>query len=791
VARAETRHRWKSLAALAVLTALVAAVVLATLAGLRRTDTAFARLRARTGYPDVAAQISPNVGASAVQRIERLPEVVASWPTYVAIGQVPGPAVTFFGVRSGPRPPEGRFRPIVTAGRMYHRGAVGEIVVLENLAHALGIKVGDQLEWHGLSTAQFTGWGDTAFGAPGTAGPAGPLVHLTVVGVAREPDSLDVQGIAILGSPAFYRAYAGRVGGGTQLYSWLRPGARARSDFLREEQRLALDAAPTGGRLAPVQAVTTASLGTQVDNAVGVLTTGLAVFAAVAGVVGLVALAQSWVRHSARSSLDQRILATLGMTRAQRVISLGIPIAIVSGAGALLGAVGAVALSGLFPMGVAAKVEPRPGLNANIGLLVLGALGFAVIATIVAVTASARATRAVERTPGVPLHPSRVATAIATTGAPAPVVVGTRMALEPGRGRSALPVRSTFVAAIVAVTGIVAAFTFGASLDRLTNTPARYGWTANVAIETFDNTKDALIARAVANHEYRSVALLDTGQVRVGSASIDAYALDIRKGSMGFTMLQGRMPETSDEVAIGPTLQAELATAVGDVITVTDAHRGAHPLRVVGIDLAPGNLGDSDYSSYSSSVVLTRQAFDLTASAGGQQAVLIGYAPNTNAAQLSDRLARTDEVVTPVEPARVSDLGQLGGLPDFLIAFLALLGAVALAHALIATTRRRRSEFAVLRTVGFRTRQLRASVMCTAFITVTVGLLVGIPVGLAIGNTVWRAVAYGVDVARDTAIPWSDIALFAIPALVAVVALSAITAHSIVRAVPAHDLRTE
>jgi hypothetical protein len=81
--------------------------------------------------------------------------------------------------------------------------------------------------------------------------------------------------------------------------------------------------------------------------------------------------------------------------------------------------------------------------------------------------------------------------------------------------------------------------------------------------------------------------------------------------------------------------------------------------------------------------------------------------------------------------------------------------------------------------------------MCTAFITVTIGLLVGIPVGLAIGNTVWRAVADGVDVARDTAIPWTDIALIAIPALVAVVALSTITARSLTRAVPAHDLRAE
>jgi ABC-type antimicrobial peptide transport system permease subunit len=347
------------------------------------------------------------------------------------------------------------------------------------------------------------------------------------------------------------------------------------------------------------------------------------------------------------------------------------------------------------------------------------------------------------------------------------------------------------VVAIVAVAGIVAAFTFGASLDRLTNTPARYGWTASVAVETFDNSKEALLTKTVANHEYRSVALLDSGQIRVGNVSTDGYALDVRKGALGFTMLAGRMPEAPDEVAIGPALQAELATTVGGAITVTAPHNVVHHMRVVGIDLAPESLGDSNYSSYSSSVVLTRQTFDLTATAAGQPAVLIRYATDADAARLSDVLARNNEVITPVEPAAVSNLGQLGRLPDFLIAFLALLGAIVLGHALVATTRRRRSEFAVLRTVGFRTRQLRASVVFTAVTGATIGLAVGIPIGLAVGNAVWRAVAHGVDVARDTAIPWTDLALLAVSALLLLVALAALTARTILQTAPARDLRAE
>ena len=50
---------------------------------------------------------------------------------------------------------------------------------------------------------------------------------------------------------------------------------------------------------------------------------------------------------------------------------------------------------------------------------------------------------------------------------------GVRMAIDPGPGRSAVPVRSVFFGAILGIVGVTAAVVFASSLDQLTATPVR------------------------------------------------------------------------------------------------------------------------------------------------------------------------------------------------------------------------------------------------------------------------------------------------------------------------------
>ena len=72
---------------------------------------------------------------------------------------------------------------------------------------------------------------------------------------------------------------------------------------------------------------------------------------------------------------------------------------------------------------------------------------------------------------------------LAGAGVPVTAATGARFALEPGRGRTAVPVRSALAGTALSVLTVVAAFTFGASLLHLVHTPRLYGQTWDVAVE--------------------------------------------------------------------------------------------------------------------------------------------------------------------------------------------------------------------------------------------------------------------------------------------------------------------
>ncbi len=94
-------------------------------------------------------------------------------------------------------------------------------------------------------------------------------------------------------------------------------------------------------------------------------------------------------------------------------------------------------------------------------------------------------------------RPSKIAEALQAVGArPAPVA-GVRAALA-GDGRGASAARTAGGVA-VAIVAIVTALTFQRGLGRLLDTPARYGWTWDVALERGDGeipveVQDALAA---------------------------------------------------------------------------------------------------------------------------------------------------------------------------------------------------------------------------------------------------------------------------------------------------------
>ena len=119
--------------------------------------------------------------------------------------------------------------------------------------------------------------------------------------------------------------------------------------------------------------------------------------------------------------------------------------------------------------------RPEPGFHLDLFVLVVGAVGVAALVVVLAAWPASRAAGTAVESEAVPDRLSFWGRADALAKAPLPVGVGVRMALEPGRGRSALAVRSSLAAVTLGVTTLVAAITFGAGLSHLLTTPALYG----------------------------------------------------------------------------------------------------------------------------------------------------------------------------------------------------------------------------------------------------------------------------------------------------------------------------
>jgi ABC-type antimicrobial peptide transport system permease subunit len=126
-----------------------------------------------------------------------------------------------------------------------------------------------------------------------------------------------------------------------------------------------------------------------------------------------------------------------------------------------------------------------------------------------------------------------------------------------------------------------------------------------------------------------------------------------------------------------------------------------------------------------------------------------------------------------------------------LAGLLALLATVAVGHAVVLAIRRRRRELAVLRTIGFTSGHVRASIAYQASILTALGLVVGIPLGIAAGRAVWRLVADGLGIAPAFAVPVLPLVAVAIAALLIANVIAALAANRAVHDRPAAVLSAE
>jgi hypothetical protein len=145
----------------------------------------------------------------------------------------------------------------------------------------------------------------------------------------------------------------------------------------------------------------------------------------------------------------------------------------------------------------------------------------------------------------------------------------------------------------------------------------------------------------------------------------------------------------------------------------------------------------------------------------------------------------------PFPPAEVANLTNIRLLPVWLAIFVVLLGIATLLHVLLVTVSRRRSELAVLRSLGLTPRQTTTCLIWQALTITGLGLIVGVPLGLVIGKAAWIAVADPIGVATDAAPPFATIGLASQVAVVITVLVAFGPGRSAARPRPARSLRVE
>ena len=347
-----------------------------------------------------------------------------------------------------------------------------------------------------------------------------------------------------------------------------------------------------------------------------------------------------------------------------------------------------------------------------------------------------------------------------------------RAASQPGVVRTAL------IAGSVGVAGVVGGASVVRALDDLQTTPARWGYTWTVTVDS-GNTAAADAAYFLASPSLAASvagwAISSDAPANVNGQNVRADALDVRAGSILPDIRRGRAPTLPSEVALNASLAADLHVSIGDSVTAK-TRTGSVALTVVGeATLYPVGAGLLRFPA----ILMTPDGQAQIALDNTSYRIALLAAPGVSADELYDRLAAVMGDDAPPRrdalagaPAEVRNAVQLRAVAVTLALFTGALGLALVTNAVFVTRRRRGRDLAVLRALGMTPAQtVRVFGAQTATISI-VSILIGLPVGIVAGRLTFARIIdhAGADVGPATA--WGVIAAV----VVAVVVLTPVIA---------------
>jgi hypothetical protein len=847
--RATFRHRWRAYVTLVVLIGFLGGLGLGGLAAARRTQSSFSSFLASTNPSNLDVTLygaqsgaggNPDYNPAVTSAIARLPGVTHVATGFVVVGapltpsgapriQVTSLAIPVASVNGLFYSQDG---VAVTQGRMASPNRPDEIMMAPSVAKLLGFHVGQTIPFGFYSNDQqsLPGFG-TAAVKPALR------INMRLVGLAVSnseivEDDVDTFPTFIPLTPAFARQVFAL--NPQQLSGALVFGIRTNrgTNLVPLVEREISKLIPPGDiytyhALAPVTA--------KADRSLRPISIALGVFGGVTLLAAILVAAQLVARRFRTEVVDREVLRALGANPADTVLDglIGVEAAILLGI--LLAAGIAIALSPVAPLGPVRSVYPFGGIAFDWTVLGCGTLILFVMLTAIAFAlAIASAPHRVALRPGLRSSSgARIVAFLARAGLPAPGVVGVRMALEPGEGRSAVPVRSALLGSILAVALVVTTVIFGSSLQTLVSSPALYGWNWSYILNPVGSGGGNVpqVALTMLRHDPYVAAYSGASY---NDVEIDGQAVPFLIENAGAPVappiLSGQSVTAAHQIVLGAATMAQLGRHLGDYVTVTYGTPADAPIyvpptrmRIVGTATFPA-IGFastvSDHTSMGTGVLLTNQDFPKTFAEAvqsgpvpaldGPNLALVRLKPDAppaaalaslrRIAQASDQAfanapggaAGNGIVVQGVQrPAEIVNYKTIGITPTLLVSGLALGAITALALTLLSSVRQRRRDLALLKTMGFVRRQLAAAVAWQATVAAVVGIVVGVPLGVIAGRWLWNLFAEQIYAVPYPTVPVLSLVLVGMGTLVLANVIAAFPARTAARTPTAFLLRSE
>jgi hypothetical protein len=837
--RSTLRRQLSGYLSIVLLVGLVGGLAMASLAGARRTQSSYPTFLASTNPSNLtvsAGSLNSDAadGSNAFTKqishlpgVKRVRDLIA--PTVIPLNKKGAARLQLANVLQTYGSLDGELRQqdrlTIIKGHLTNPDRADEVEMTANAAAVLHLRVGQKILLGAFTTEQagYSGFG-TAKVQPRLRFEA-TLTGIVVFNDQVVQDDVDRSIGFIVVTPALIREVAAISPTSTTPVLYNLQLDHGNLDAAKVETEFINATPPQSSYEIHVSARTTA----QVELSIKPESVALGAFGVIAALVTLILGLQAISRQLRISDEDRRVLWALGASPATIAGDglVGALSAVVLGA--VLAVVIAVLLSPIAPLGPVRDVYPHPGIAFD--WTVLGAGLLVLVLVLGAATIALSIRRSPHRGRGARRASQRVSTiarGAESLGLPVSALVGVRFALEPGRGRTEVPVRSTLIGMIMAVTLLVSTLTFSSGLSTLVSHPSLYGWNWNYmllpsgdvpphALNLLNHDPDVAAWSGYSGYASVQIAgqnvpiLLGTPHAKVSPPILTGHGLtannQIVLGSATLAALHKKVGDTiiasygspkDAPIFIPPTPLLIVGTAtfpaVGTASFIADhTSMGTGALIPVGVEPPAFHQATlaKDPNLNGPELVFVRLRAGVSAAQGHADALRIAAAADQTFAADPNGEGNVVTVLGVQRPAQIVDYHSTGSTPIYLASALALGAIVALALTLVASVRRRRRDLALLKALGFTPRQLARVVAWQATVTALAGVLVGVPLGILTGRQLWTLFARNINAVPDSTVPTVSVILVVLGSFIFANLVATIPGRLAARTSTALTLRAE